>query len=242
MADNIYIDQGTGVPVSTDEISGIHYQRIKITDGTAESTTPVMTGEGTKTNALRVVLPTDASDVKVTLDGETVTVSDGGGSLTVDGTVAVSGAVPVTDNAGSLTVDDGGLSLTVDGTVAVSSIGGTVNVREVDIWGVRTRVSKRVAVSASQTGATVWQPTTGKRFVLTKLIYSASAAGTIQLFDGTDSGNTVVTPIMSIAANGGFVLDWPVWAPYRSAAVNNILKYTSGSGAAGSLYVEGWEE
>lgn len=38
----------------------------------------------------------------------TVTVSDGAGSLTVDGAVAVSGTVAVTDNSGSLTVDNGG--------------------------------------------------------------------------------------------------------------------------------------
>lgn len=37
--------------------------------------------------------------------GTVVPVGDGGGSLTVDGTVGVSGTVAVTDNAGSLTVD-----------------------------------------------------------------------------------------------------------------------------------------
>jgi hypothetical protein len=106
----------------------------------------------------------------------------------------------------------------------------------------RTRVSLRVAVTASQTGSTVWDPAAGNKFVMTKLVYSATGAGTVQLFDGTDADNTVITPIMSIAANGGFVLDWPPDAPYRSATDDNILKYTSGAGAAGSIYVEGWEE
>lgn len=45
---------------------------------------------------------------------------DGGGSLTVDGTVAVTEPVSVDDNGSTLSVDDGGGSLTVDGTVAVS--------------------------------------------------------------------------------------------------------------------------
>lgn len=62
-----------------------------------------------------------------------VTVSDGSGPLTVDGTVAVSGSVavtgPVTDTqlratpvpvSGSVTVSDGSGPLTIDGTVAVS--------------------------------------------------------------------------------------------------------------------------
>lgn len=65
--------------------------------------------------------------------GGAVTVSDGGGSLTVDGEVAIDGPVTVADGGGSLTVDgavtvsDGGGSLTVDGTVAVSSVGGAVS-------------------------------------------------------------------------------------------------------------------
>src|SRR4051794_28786446 len=67
----------------------------------------------------------------------TQAVSDGGGSLTVDGTVtanAGTGPWPVTDNGGTLSVDDGAGSLTVDGSVAVSNfpatqpVSGTVNI------------------------------------------------------------------------------------------------------------------
>jgi hypothetical protein len=57
-----------------------------------------------------------------------VVVTDGGGTLTVDGTVDI-GNFPsvqsVDDNGGSLTVDDGGSSLTVDGTVT-AQVTGTV--------------------------------------------------------------------------------------------------------------------
>lgn len=38
MADNIEITAGTGTPIATDEIGGSHYQRVKLTDGTPEST------------------------------------------------------------------------------------------------------------------------------------------------------------------------------------------------------------
>lgn len=70
---------------------------------------------------------------------DSVAVTDGGGSITVDGTVAVSsvaGTVTVaatnldirdlSSATDSVAVTDGGGSLTVDGTVAVSSVGGTV--------------------------------------------------------------------------------------------------------------------
>src|SRR4051794_36278118 len=58
----------------------------------------------------------------------TQAVSDGGGSLTVDGTVtanAGTGPWPVTDNGGTLSVDDGAGSLTVDGSVSVSNFPAT---------------------------------------------------------------------------------------------------------------------
>ena len=35
---------------------------------------------------------------------------------------------------------------------------------------------------------------------------------------------------------------WGKDNPYRSAAIDNILKYTSGTVITGSIYVEGWEE
>lgn len=57
----------------------------------------------------------------------TLPVSDGGGSLTVDGTVAVSSIGGTVTIAEPVSVDDNGGSLTVDGTVAVSSVGGTVS-------------------------------------------------------------------------------------------------------------------
>jgi len=74
---------------------------------------------------LKVDASTGALYVDVNND---VTIVDGGGSITVDGTVtanAGTGPWPVTDNGGSLTIDDGGGSITVDGTVSVTG-GGTV--------------------------------------------------------------------------------------------------------------------
>lgn len=81
---------------------------------------------------------------KLLVDGSGVTqpVSDGGSSLTVDGTVAatqsgtwdigtvgtITNVVHVDDNSSSLTVDDGGSSLTVDGTVTVQDGGGSITV------------------------------------------------------------------------------------------------------------------
>lgn len=145
MADNLGYSPGSGATVATDDVSAVHFQKVKLDVGGDGLSVPVVGA---------------------------MPVSDGGGSLTVDGTVGVSGTVPVsgpltdtqlraavvpvsvsnfpasqpvTDNAGSLTVDapvatpvfvrlsdgaaaiaalpvtDNGGSLTVDGTVTANT-------------------------------------------------------------------------------------------------------------------------
>jgi hypothetical protein len=41
MADGIDITQGTGTKVATDDVSNVHYQQLKLVDGTLNSTTPI---------------------------------------------------------------------------------------------------------------------------------------------------------------------------------------------------------
>ncbi len=41
MSDNVPVTAGSGTTVATDDVSGVHYQRFKLTDGTADSSTPI---------------------------------------------------------------------------------------------------------------------------------------------------------------------------------------------------------
>ena len=102
-----------------------------------------------------------------------------------------------------------------------------------------TLLHKTVDFSASETAQAIWTPATGKKFVITDIIISCSAAGTITVFDNTDNAaNRVVKGYF--AANGG--LTHPYSKAFVSATANNVLKYTTGSGIAGSLTVWGYEE
>lgn len=69
--------------------------------------------------------------------GNPVPISDNGGSLTVDGTVGVSGTVDVSGSTVTiqepLSIDDNGGSITVDGTVSIS---GTVAATQSGFWAV----------------------------------------------------------------------------------------------------------
>lgn len=133
MADNTTLDAGSGGDViAADDISSVKYQRIKLIHG-ADG---VNAGDVALANGLPVQPATSAA-FPVTDNGATLSVDDGGSSLTVDGTVTVTatnlstnvaqyggsavgatnavhvqagtGATfPITDNSGSITVDNGG--------------------------------------------------------------------------------------------------------------------------------------
>jgi hypothetical protein len=103
VADNTTLDPGAGGDVvATDDITGVHYQKVKLVDGTAEATTAIAAGGGVEAGALRVTVASDSTGVlSVDDNGATLSVDDGGGSLTIDG--SVSAAVT---NAGTFAVQD----------------------------------------------------------------------------------------------------------------------------------------
>jgi hypothetical protein len=62
MADNVAITAGSGTTIKTDDISGAHYQVIKLADGTADATAVIAADIGVKANALRVAPASDITD------------------------------------------------------------------------------------------------------------------------------------------------------------------------------------
>lgn len=93
---------GTSIDTRTESTNGNHRQVVVLGDpATNDGVAPVSSTLG----------------VSVNVTNTSIAVTDNGGSLTVDGTVAISGSVAVTDNAGSLTVD---------GTITASNTSGDV--------------------------------------------------------------------------------------------------------------------
>ncbi len=104
MADNVGYTPGTGATVAADEIGGVLFQRVKLTtgaDGTADDVSPAnplpVSGtqdDGTASNGKAMVVagitPGGVVQILETNGSGHLHVADGGGSITVDGTVAVS--------------------------------------------------------------------------------------------------------------------------------------------------------
>lgn len=91
MADNVAITAGTGTSIATDDVGGIQFQKVKIDVGSDGVSAPLSSSNP-------------------------IPVSDAGGSLTVDGTVAISGSVTVAShavtNAGTFATQVDGAALT----------------------------------------------------------------------------------------------------------------------------------
>lgn len=96
MADNITLDAGAGGDtIATEDIAGVEFQKIKLVDGTAASTTLIQSGGGTEANALRVTVANDSTGVLTVDNAGTFAVQADLGAnndVTIDGSTVVKAA------------------------------------------------------------------------------------------------------------------------------------------------------
>jgi hypothetical protein len=116
MADNFAVTAGTGTTVATDDVGGVHYQRVKLVDGTLDSSTAIASGGGVEAGALRVTIASDSTGV--------VSIDDNGGAITVDGTLAVTNA-GITTIAGAVAGTEMQVDVLTMPSVAVTNAGIT---------------------------------------------------------------------------------------------------------------------
>ena len=92
MADNVDVTPGSGATVAADDVSSVWYQRVKLTDGTADSTTPINVGNGVAANALRVTLASDGTGVVAATQSGTWNVTNVSGTVSLPTGAATSAA------------------------------------------------------------------------------------------------------------------------------------------------------
>jgi hypothetical protein len=144
MADNVAITAGTGTNIATDDITGVHYQRVKLVDGTLDSTAAI---PGDATNGLDVDVTRVSGNVTVVQSTATnllASVSQATASslnaTVVQGTAAnlkaeVSQATAANLNATVVQATAANLKAQVDGTVAHDSPAGA---NPIEVGGVAT--------------------------------------------------------------------------------------------------------
>ena len=215
MADNVPITAGIGTPIATDEIGGIHYQLVKLVDGTDGNTQVIKgdTANGLDVDVTR--LPTLAS-------------------VTTLGTIT--NVVHVDDNAGSLTVD---------GTVAVSSlpalVAGTANIGVVTPHALASAfVSGATASITDTTNTSVIAADATLRIYVTSLLVTNSHAtvGTfVNITDG--SGGAVLWTGYAAAVGGGFACTFPT--PIKTTAATALFCVCVTTGASVRVCAAGYK-
>lgn len=198
MANNTTLNTGTGGDViATDDIAGVKYQRIKLTDGVEDSTVAATVTAG---NALKV----DGSAVTQPVSG-TVTANIGTGAVTNAGTFAVQETQVIADNAGF-----------TDGTSKVFPVGlifdevaGTA-LTENDVGAPRMD-SKRATIGVIEDATTRGQRATVSAAGAVKVDGSAvtqPVSGTVTANLGTavvtNAGTFAVQDSQKVVDNAGF--------------------------------------
>lgn len=147
MADNIVLNPGTaGDTTAADDIGGVKFQRVKLIHG-ADG---VNAGDVATANPLPIG---DAGGSLTVDGTVAATQSGTWNVATVTTLTGITNVVQVGDNSGSITVDDGAGSLTVDGTVAISgtvTVDSELTTADLDTGaGTDTRAVVGLALAAS---------------------------------------------------------------------------------------------
>lgn len=219
MADNIVLSAaiGAGATAASDDIAGVHHQRVKISLGADGSATDALGGTGVDAAGVqRVSLATDvalpagtnaigklAANAGVTIGAVEIAAAQTLAAVTT--VSSITNVVHIDDNASTISIDDGAGSITVDGTVtaAVASIAaGDNNIGNVDIVTVPSDPFGVNADAASATGSIsaklkfiagtgipiTGTVTVGAHAVTNAGTFAVQAAGDVA-HDGVDSGS-----------------------------------------------------
>ena len=176
----------------------------------------------------------------ITLPGTgVVTAADGGTGIYYQRVKLCNGAAGATDLIGG----DAANGLDVDVTRMASLPAGTNTIGSFKVADSgKTMLIVKSAIAASQTATTILTPTAGKKFVLKRMYLAGLTAGSVWFFDNTDTSATSIGPTFQLGVASLIDLNWDTDTPRRSAAANNVLKYSSGTVVTGSVTFEYWEE
>ena len=214
MADNAVLNSGSGgITLALDDVASVWYQRVKLTDGTADATTPIIAGGGAEAaGALLVTLANDSTGL--------LSVDDNGGALTVDwagtappigaGTEAAALRVTLaTDSTGQVTIDgtvtanlsatDNAVLDTIDTAIdAINAklVTGTV-IGDVNLGATDNAVLDAIAASVAGTVTVDWGGTVppigaGTEAAALRVTVATDSTGVLTV-DGTVTANLSAT-------------------------------------------------
>jgi hypothetical protein len=191
MADNVNITAGAGTVVATDQVGTDHYQKIKLADGTADSSTMIVAGGGVEAAALRVTIASDSTGL--------VSVDDNAASLTVDNADITSckTALELLDNS----VD--GNYLNVNMNVAGTDIAANAGILNAQTVRVTIATDDEVNNSLASIDGKITACNTGAVVVTSGDITADTELTTADLDTGAGTDTRAVVGLVGTASGGG---------------------------------------
>ena len=200
MADTVPITAGSGTSIATDDIGGVHYQRVKLSLGADGAATDIGIGQAAMAASIPVVIASNQGAVAVS------------GTLTAVTTVGtITNAVAVTDNSGSLTVD-GTVAATQSGTWTVQP-GNTANTTawKVDGSAVTQPVSGTITANAGSGTLAVSLATVPSHAVTNAGTFAVQATVAATTTGGATASNVrsaASTNATNLKASAGTLFGW----------------------------------
>lgn len=217
MTDNVAITEGSGTTIATDDVSTVHYQKVKLVDGTADSSAAI---PGSATDGLLVNLGTN-NDVAATLSAETTKVIG-----TVN--VAASQTIAVTQStASSLNCTEASASAIktsvelMDDSIIADDAAFTPATTKLQIAGFTLDDTSTDTVDEGDAGAA---RITADR----KQIVQIGDSGALDVKGGGSKTDTSDQAVM--AAGGAGVYNYLQWVTvYNASATNTFANVKDGS-------------
>jgi hypothetical protein len=160
-------------------------------------------------------------------------------------TQPVSGTVQANIKDGTGTVFSAGNPLPISGPVTASIKDGSgnpltsTNPLPVQITGeALTRITKNVALTASQTGVALWTPTSSNKIFVTKVIIAVTVAGTLTIYSASNAAANILFDGTQSTGNREYGFTFPAW---RTTSGGDVIKYDSGTGLVAQITIHGYE-
>lgn len=237
MADNVTIPAsgtGTATPVvATDDVGGVHYQKVKLDLGGDGASNAAPVGAGTESGVLRVTLPTDGTGVAKAIHKESSAATASWTSATADETVltlAVGGYASVlldlASDGGTLSAGYVNFEGASDGGTNYAAIYGAQEIPALDQ--IASPVAAYSLTGLSGVAARFWTrfPVGGLTHFRVRLSTQITGTGTIALrLIGSTAG---MPPSLVLANPGGPGVSGPLVYGYTGSVAQPIATDTSG--------------
>ena len=264
MAENFTFSETGSSNGAADDIAGVKYQKIKLVDGTEDSTTAIEAGGGVEASALRVTLANDSTGV--------ISIDDGGNTITVDGSITAdvtgSGDVPITLDSEIVAVNatgQGDVPITLSGEAVVLGAGTAaigklavnsgIDIGDVDVTSISAGTNNIGTVTPyAQPANFVSGQTADITGTVSTSVIAAQGAGVVIyitsiMVTNADADTGTVVKILdgsttlwrgyAVAEGGGFAITFPV--PLKCTANTAVNAQCETTGATVQANVAGYK-